>query len=655
MRAASSGLLILLLAATSFADDALFRPAQETFGRLSPDGSRIVSVVNDEGRQSLATIDLETQVRTPFFSTTLLGESNAAISGLSWIDNDTILAVVVQLTDGIAQLSDTRNKTNLLVIDLDADGAIVRYIASSGMVLGNIPGEEDTLLFARPGSTSVVYRMDTSKLHVWGQTLGKTARIDGGQLSRNHRVTELEGFVLSWMRTADGFVNAAFRWLDDEGFALVIRDRDSGQWTVEKEWSADNIRDWGEGDTPPKPEAMLDGTRDFIVFDNNESGRRAVYRYNFASSEKTLVYSHPTAEIVDIGLDRRHTGVQYVSYFEDGVVKYDYLNDTYREIADDLAQRYPQYSALIAATDDDERRYLVFMRSPQQPGRMFVMDRSSGEMKPVLEVMPWVDETAMADSVAGRVDSHGLEIEYLLTLPESAQPLPLVVYPHGGPSGVMVSRHFNPVVQYLAGRGMAVLQVNHRGSAGYGTGFVEEGKGEFGELMLDDIEAAIDAVVADPAIDGSRLCVIGESYGGYASLMLPIRNPGRFRCAASYAGVTDLGLLLASHEGVIEDYWREQMLADEVPEERHYEVLRELSPLYNAERLDVPVLLAHGEDDLRVDIEQSYRMAARLRQLGRDLTWKAMPGQRHAFKDWQAAYDYYSGLGDFLESRLMGQ
>jgi len=643
--------------------DGLFLPVKETFARISPNGELMAVVVNAESHQKLEIISLSRLERSELFSTERLNAEKSAIASMEWVDNSTLIVSVVELTAGVAKLADTRNKNHLFVIDIDRSQPLVRYIESDGQLIDVLPQEENAILFARSGSTSVVYRIDTSFLHEWGKPMPKTALVDGGQFSRGNRKAEVDGVVIRWITSASGSVRAALRWKNEEGFALLIREDDASEWQVERAWPLDKRRDnkrsrkrtEANSDTDEffLPQAVIEGTNEFVVLDEDESGRNSVYRYNYATQEKTLIYRHPSAEIVTVGLNHGNTDVLYIRYFEFGVIKYHYVEGTYRDVADHLATLYPNYSASIVATDANEDRFFVYMRSPTQPGRAFLYDQRFPAPKELFSIMPWIEESELAPSTAGAVENAGLEIEYFLTLPPSEDPLPLLVYPHGGPWGVGDSRQFNPVVQYLAARGMAVLQVNYRGSGGYGDDFVKEGKGEFGQRMLEDVEAAMAEVLENPSIDGDRVCVIGESYGGYAALMLAIRAPERFRCAASYAGVTDLGLLLGSYDDDSADFLLSLLIDEEIAADLKYEYLRKISPLYQANLLQVPVLIAHGLDDYKVDIEHSYRMVHRLNQLGRNVTWHELQDQGHSFDEPQAALDYYRLLANFVERHLL--
>ncbi len=217
-----------------------------------------------------------------------------------------------------------------------------------------------------------------------------------------------------------------------------------------------------------------------------------------------------------------------------------------------------------------------------------------------------------------------LPLSGYLTVPRGreAKNLPLIVNPHGGPIGIRDSERWQPDAQFLASRGYAVLQVNFRGSGGLGKSLLQAGVGELGDKMLDDVTDATNWAIAQGIADRSRICIYGGSYGGYSALMGLINNPGLYRCGISYAGLTDLkGLLTDEVRGTI--VYRER-LPQEVAfwkliigahkEDSSY--LDRHSPVHNADKITVPVFLAHGGLDVTVPSSQASRMKGALEAAG---------------------------------------
>ena len=194
--------------------------------------------------------------------------------------------------------------------------------------------------------------------------------------------------------------------------------------------------------------------------------------------------------------------------------------------------------------------------------------------------------------------------------------------PHGGPYGVRDYSEYNDWVQLLANRGYAVLQPNFRGSCGFGEAFERLGDGEIGRGMQDDLDDARQWAVDGGYADPQRICLVGASYGGYAALWGVVRNPELYRCAASFAGVTDWEAILAYDRdylgrGYMNKEWYRRIWRPRI--EGQDSDLRELSLTETIGRLDRPILVAHGTDDLRVPFSQFESLVAAAEERGKDI------------------------------------
>jgi dipeptidyl aminopeptidase/acylaminoacyl peptidase len=220
--------------------------------------------------------------------------------------------------------------------------------------------------------------------------------------------------------------------------------------------------------------------------------------------------------------------------------------------------------------------------------------------------------------------------------------------PHGGPYDVRDALSYDDEVQLLANRGYAVLQPNFRGSGGYGEAFDDLGKGEIGRRMQDDLDDAVDWAAGEGLVDPQRVCLVGASYGGYAALWGVIRNPDRYRCAASFAGVTEWDKQLAydadffSRKGRRE--WRERVRGDD----RKFD-LDSVSPTRQAAQLHRPVLLVHGKKDTNVPFSQFEMMRnAMNRAHVEDAEFVVLEDSGHGFDTAEDEQTWYDALLAFL-------
>ena len=214
--------------------------------------------------------------------------------------------------------------------------------------------------------------------------------------------------------------------------------------------------------------------------------------------------------------------------------------------------------------------------------------------------------------------------------------------PHGGPSARDEER-WDWIAQFLADRGYAVIQPNYRGSSGYGTAFAALGRGEWGRKMQDDIDDAVAHLAAEGTIDPARACIVGASYGGYAALRAAQRDPGRYRCAVSYAGVSDLNAISRYDRNFLNSRGRNQWLRAQAPN------LRDVSPINHAADFGIPVLLMHGDRDVVVPVSESRRMAERLREAGKVYRYVEQAGGDHHFSSGAHRLEFLREMEAFLD------
>lgn len=263
-------------------------------------------------------------------------------------------------------------------------------------------------------------------------------------------------------------------------------------------------------------------------------------------------------------------------------------------------------------------------------GTWWIVDMSTGKARNIAASYPGVAPDAVGPiSMVAYKAGDGLDLHAVLTLPPgagSARSLPLVVLPHGGPQARDYP-DFDWWAQAFAARGYAVLQPNFRGSTGYGKAFEDAGNGEWGGKMQSDIADGIDALAAKGLVDPKRVCIVGASYGGYAALAGMTLQPGRYRCAVSFAGITDLPELYAydrtgqSYLGGVRARWQERIGTRRA--------LPDISPARHADAVTGPILLVHGKDDTVVPIQQSRIMEDALRKAGKPVETVVLKGEDH--------------------------
>lgn len=403
------------------------------------------------------------------------------------------------------------------------------------------------------------------------------------------------------------------------------------------------------------PEVMAPDGHDLYVFSNIGRGTIGYFEYDPDTDKfvRTL-YANDGADVDDIHYDAWTDSVSYLTWYRGTDVHYEVLDPRAQRYIPALREAFPGEQVVPWGIAGDGHDVLVYTYSDRDPGTYYAFDTRSDKAELLGAEQPWLDPKQMSPTTTGSLKTKdGFSLNYLLVLPKQGnKPYPLVVIPHGGPIDVFNVDSFDSEAQLLASRGYAVLKVNYRGSGGLGKEFEEAGKKQWGRKIEDDIEEAVHFVLKGQPLDANRVCIYGSSYGGYSALMSVIRYPALYKCAASFAGVTDLPLLYDTTDVQFNDEVRDDMadiIGDPTTDAQQ---LRAVSPVYLADKIDRPVLIAQGGKDPRVDKEEAFRMKLVLDVLKKPNTAVFYPDEVHGFSWLDDEADFYTRLLDFLDKNI---
>jgi dipeptidyl aminopeptidase/acylaminoacyl peptidase len=354
---------------------------------------------------------------------------------------------------------------------------------------------------------------------------------------------------------------------------------------------------------------------------------------------KSLVYSLDDLDVVGVYSD---PGAPTAEAFVAG-------SDAMKVIGT-LSRAMPGESVSIVSSSRDGSKSIVVAHSSMDPGTFYLWDNATGKASALLQRANWIHPNQMAAMQPIELKARdGLTIHgYLSTPPgkEEAKHLPLVVYVHGGPFGVRDYWRYDPTVQALATHGYAVLQVNFRGSSGYGNAFMRAGYHEWGGKMQDDVTDATKWAIKQGIATPGRICIFGGSYGGYAALEGAMKEPDLYRCAIGYVGVYDLGLSLTRGGGtgntMASNFWKARMGNDE-------QELASRSPVNQVDRLKANVMLIAGGQDTNVPPVHAERMRAALDKRGVGYEWLYKSDEGHGFYDEKNTAELYERVTQFLD------
>jgi dipeptidyl aminopeptidase/acylaminoacyl peptidase len=375
----------------------------------------------------------------------------------------------------------------------------------------------------------------------------------------------------------------------------------------------------------------------------------ALRKFNYATrSSGDIVYQNPEWDVTEAIIGR--DGKPSAAYFTDDKDRVEWLDPAMKTLQKRLEKAMPGMDLWVVSRAEDDSRMLISAGHEDDPGALFLYTAAKRSLEYLADYRPAIKPSQLArPKPVSYVARDKTLIHAYLTLPRGhdAKRLPLIILPHGGPYGIRDKLEYNSEVQFLANRGYAVLQPNYRGSGGYGEPFGELGRGEIGRKMQDDIDDAMDWAVKQGIADAARVCVVGSSYGGYAALWAVIRNPERYRCAASFAGVTDWKKQLSydadffSRTGARK--WRTQVVGEDSAFD-----LDTVSPARQVARLTRPVLLAHGDDDTNVPFSQYKRMRDAAAQAKVPLELLVFADEGHGFGKPEDEQRWYEALEAFL-------
>ena len=640
------GALALCLCASANAatpEQVFARGSQFSQVRLSPGGDYLSAITKHEGKNKLLILDTETLKlkHAVFFP------ANAQVGDYDWVSNERI----VLAKEYLKGWSDHPLYYGELFA-VNADGSRATYlfgynggeqqtgsnlkkntpIRATASVLDPLPDDDKYLLVKALPWSGVDWQegnADVYKVDVYRGTRKKVTRAPIGYASF---LTDHEGEV----RFAAG---------RDSNNDLKVFFRDDGDWQT-----SDKL-DLGLGDFIP---LSFVGDNSSIYAAGTESGQTmGVYRINLKDGSKTRIIQDPRVDPANYWINGQ-TKQLYAVEFADGYPTYAFVdaNDERSQLLKTLLASLPGHQVQIVSEDRKGELLVVAASNDRNPGDYYLYNRKTNKLRYLVSVNDALDPDKMAEVKPFDFTARdGTKVQAFLTLPfgVDAKNLPLVVNPHGGPHGPRDYWGFDPQNQLLASQGIAVLQVNFRGSGGYGNAFEEAGYGKWGSEIQYDIIDATKKVIADGTVDKDRICIVGGSFGGYSALQSSALAPDLFKCAIGFAGVYDLELMFEEGDVQKRDagmaYLKRVLTQDKA-------LLQSMSPTHNVDKLKAAILLVHGGEDERAPIEQYEAMANALKKHNYPFQSLVMDDEGHGFYNEAHRAKYYGEMLGFLKTHL---
>ncbi|WP_070152961.1 alpha/beta hydrolase family protein [Sphingobium phenoxybenzoativorans] len=592
--------------------------------QLSPAGDKIAARVAINAEQRFVIMDIHG--RNDRSRVMSLGDND--LNWWTWVNDDWLL-----LGLGAEQPMEGMPWYITRAVGLSVQTAKVNMLASRTAAQNG----DDAIWIARDGTPRILLSYQTS---IYGDNVGFWPKVDEVDIStgRLRTVVASHSNVRSWYADASGTVRMGIGYNDAQRTSTMLYRPDAK--TAFKTVARANRR---KDESLIVPQLFLPEAGKAIASDDSD-GAEALYEFDLTTLELgKKIFEVPGYDIGEIVPDRTQTGLAGVRYTDERR-RVHWFDSDLATVQADIDKAVGTRRATITSMSRDQSKLLVHVGGPDRPGAYYYFDRPSGAMNLLARVNETIGLARLAPVRTVRYKARdGLEIAAVLTVPEGRpeKNLPLILMPHGGPFA-RDEESWDWWVQFLANRGYVVLQPNYRGSSGYGSSFAEKGEGQWGLAMQDDLNDAVDWAVKEGIADPKRVCIAGASYGGYAAMRAAQRDGGKFRCAISYAGVSDLAAMMRYDSRFLYHGARSDWLKAQAPD------YRAVSPVNFASSFSTPILLMHGKKDRRVQVGQSREMAEKLKAAGKDYIYVEQPLGDHHFSREADRLDFLKRLEAFL-------
>ena len=601
---------------------------------LSPSGNKIAYIRNFQSPEIalLTTVDLLTGKKQHIVKS---DNEERKIRWFTWVNEKTLLVSIVFAAKRYR--TDT-TETRLLAVDIDGDIPVQRQVVKTKRGMyddGHVSQFQDSVVSFLPYDPEhVLIELDLDvanlpSVYKVNVSTGRKSRITKGKMS-----------VRSWMADRQGNLRLGEALSYKTGEAAIrVRIGNDKKWYKMFEFNAleePGITPLGFAKDP-----------NILYYNAYQNDKKALFKIHLPSKETTLVFSDDDHDVDGSLIYSKKTndviGI-YHSNSEDGRI---YWDESIIDFQTSLNKALPDSDVYLVDFSLDENIYLLYTENDYTPGLYYLGNRKDKSVTPVFEQYPaLVPEVLTEHTFVTYTARDGTELEGYLTLPlDVVGPVPTILHPHGGP-GARESDGFDYWTSFFANRGYAVFRPNFRGSTGYGYAFAQSQMKGWGLIMQDDLTDAANWLVDQKIAKADAMCIVGASYGGYAAAMAAVKTPELFQCAVSFAGVTNLKQLVTRSRRYTNNKFVKNQMGDDSND------LKARSPYYQAQKVKIPMLFLHGEDDRVVDVEQSRMMVEELQDLDKLVEYSEFENGDHYLSIQRNRHAAFKAMDAFLNKHL---
>ncbi len=603
------------------------KPNQSTF-RFSPNGKYLSYREKDDAAKThvyVKNTDTGETIRA-------IEEKEELIRGYFWANDDRLLYI-----------KDQGGNENYQLFAVDLDGAnemaLTPYEEVRVEFVEILEDQEDYIIILMNKENPQIF--EPYKINITNGDLEKL-------YTNNDPANPIAGYDFD----KDGRLRAFTQQQNGTEYVLKYQDEEGGEFReiMRTNWK-DNFSISGFDYNNDNPHAAY-------VRSNLESDTEEIILYDL--KEGTTLKRVFRDEIYDAGgMSRSRKRNWEVDYFYYTGEKFTILpvSDTFKGLYNRFKEVFGDQQFYITSKTKEEDKYLLYVTSDKLYGKYYMYDKNKDEVTELFDLMPNLNPEDMAEMRPIKFKSRdGLDVYGYITIPNKAkmgEKVPVIVNPHGGPYGPRDEWGFNPETQLFASRGYATLQVNYRGSGGYGKSFWLAGSKQIGRKMLDDLEDAVAYIKQEDWVDGDKIAIYGASYGGLATLGSLVKTPDLYTCGIDYVGVSNLFTFFKSFP----PYWKpylaqvyEQWYDAESEEDQ--EIMKQVSPALNVDKITKPLFVVQGANDPRVKIDESDQIVKNLRDRGVDVPYMVKYDEGHGFGHEGNRIELYKSMMGFFAKHL---
>ena len=625
-----------------------FRNPEFALLQLSPNGEWLAALGPYEGRRNLFTMRLSDKAAARLTSYESKGRdrANRDVASFFWANDERLIFRVD---------ADGNESFSWFAVNRDATDPQTLVEGSTGIVLF-------------PTNTSLLSRLDHDPEHVLVMNNERNKfypdvyrlNVYTGRMSRvETNPGHFQGYGVDW----DGNVRIAVGHPDATGRALregeLLKQNLYYRATPDSDWKIAHSTHFFDGPAFA-PLAFAANNRTLYVSTNEGRDTSAIYTFDPETGELgELILADDRSDLTGLTLSPRDHRPLWVSWQYELPEKV-MLDEEFAALQATIDGAFPGKVNRITSMSDDENVAIIYSGSDRDPGTYYLYDKSAGTIEYFVRPRPWIEPGDMSEMTPVRYEARdGETIHAYLTVPAGSEPrdLPLIINPHGGPYGIRDFWGHNSETQFLANRGYAVMQINYRGSGGYGQRFLDIAWQKWGLEMQDDITDGVLWAIEQGIADPDRVCIYGGSYGGYATMAGITKTPDLYQCAVNYVGVVDLIALLDYHHrfrnGDFIQAWGKRAIGDRRADRDR---LMATSPINHLDKIKVPLYVVHGKRDPRVPHESQYvPLVRKLR--GTEIDYKTMLKNKegHGFRKEENRIELYTELEKFFAQHIGGR